>query len=283
MNIYSKIEQTHFTNSEQVFIDYVINHPEDIINSNVQELSKKCYTSVPTIYRVLNKLELSGLNELKLKIQEHLKKYNAAHQVNYNYPFLPHSTHYTIMETMDELYNQTIQDTRNLVDLEEFLKVIQALDKCKHIVIFPSLGNVYMAESFKHNMMEIGKRVEIYDNHYYQYWMSSQFTSDDLVMIITYASRSPMILDITKELKKSPAKIVLISSVNENKLINYADYHLYFSSYEDLNSKIASFSSRISLQYLLDCLFASYFNLDYEKNLKYRTECSIKINQDKKK
>ncbi|WP_418553266.1 MurR/RpiR family transcriptional regulator [Longibaculum muris] len=129
-----------------------------------------------------------------------------------------------------------------------------------------------MAESFQHNMMEIGKRVELVSNHYFQYWMSSNYKEDDVVVIISYASRAVNILDIAKELKQSKAKIVLISSIYEKELSKLADYHLYFSSYEDFNHKIASFSSRISLQYLLDCLYACYFNRDYDKHLQYRID-----------
>ena len=66
--------------------------------------------------------------------------------------------------------------------------------------------------------------------------------------------------------------MILISSTIEIPLAQYVDYHLYFSSYEDSEEKIASFSSRISLQYLLDCIYACYFNKDYIKNLHHKID-----------
>lgn len=34
-----------------------------------------------------------------------------------------------------------------------------------------------------------------------------------------------------------------------------------------MNQKIASFTSRLSLQYLLDVIFACYFNRHYQENI----------------
>lgn len=89
-------------------------------------------------------------------------------------------------------------------------------------------------------------------------------------MLISYASRTPQIMDIVHDLNKKNIPIILISSTIHTPIDQFAKYHLYFSSYEDSEEKIASFSSRISLQYLLDCIYACYFNRDYEKNLEYK-------------
>ncbi|MDE6953675.1 MAG: hypothetical protein K2P09_07680 [Erysipelotrichales bacterium] len=50
---------------------------------------------------------------------------------------------------------------------------------------------------------------------------------------------------------------------------DYADYQLYFCSYENKEEKIASFSSKLSLQYLLDCLYVFYLSRRYKENLNY--------------
>ena len=82
--------------------------------------------------------------------------------------------------------------------------------------------------------------------------------------------RTPNILDLMHELKKRKAKIILISATYEEQLSPLANYHLYMCSYESFHEKISSFSSRISLQYLLDCIYACFFNRDYEKHLNHK-------------
>ena len=272
MNLFTKIKCiSGFTESEQIFAQFILEHPYDVIQLNINQLSKSSYVSTSTIYRVIEKLDLSGLNQLKLQVSLSLQneKKNDSN-IDYNYPFTKLDSHHQIMEQMLSLYDQTLKSTFNLIDLDIFLKVVQALYNAQNIYLFPSVGNYFMAESFQQNMLEIGVKVDVIKEHYYRHWHSQLCNKNDLVIIITYASKTENILDIAKELKEKGICTVLISSTIDLPIAQYVDYHLFFSSYEDSEEKIASFSSRISLQYLLDCLYACYFNRDYEKNLAYK-------------
>lgn len=271
MNLFTKIKAMNsFTESEQTFIDFIFNHPYDVIQLNLQQLSKTSYVSISTIYRVMEKLEINGLNQLKLQISESLKNNENLKNIDYNYPFQKTNTHYQILTQMLELYDQTLKNTINLIDLDVLLHTVQALKKANNIYIFPSIGNYFMAESFQQNMLEIGVKVDVIKEAYYQHWHVQLCDENDIVMLISYAGRTPQIMDIVHDLNKKNIPIILISSTIHTPIDQFAKYHLYFSSYEDSEEKIASFSSRISLQYLLDCIYACYFNRDYEKNLEYK-------------
>ena len=271
MDLFTKIKAMNsFTESEQTFIDFIFNHPYDVIQLNLQQLSKTSYVSISTIYRVMEKLEINGLNKLKLQISESLKNNENLKNIDYNYPFQKTNTHYQILTQMLELYDQTLKNTINLIDLDVLLHTVQALKKANNIYIFPSIGNYFMAESFQQNMLEIGVKVDVIKEAYYQHWHVQLCDENDIVMLISYAGRTPQIMDIVHDLNKKNIPIILISSTIHTPIDQFARYHLYFSSYEDSEEKIASFSSRISLQYLLDCIYACYFNRDYEKNLEYK-------------
>ena len=271
MDLFTKIKAMNsFTESEQTFIDFIFNHPYDVIQLNLQQLSKTSYVSISTIYRVMEKLEINGLNQLKLQISESLKNNENLKNIDYNYPFQKTNPHYQILTQMLELYDQTLKNTINLIDLDVLLHTVQALKKANNIYIFPSIGNYFMAESFQQNMLEIGVKVDVIKEAYYQHWHVQLCDENDIVMLISYAGRTPQIMDIVHDLNKKNIPIILISSTIHTPIDQFAKYHLYFSSYEDSEEKIASFSSRISLQYLLDCIYACYFNRDYEKNLEYK-------------
>lgn len=271
MDLFTKIKAMNsFTESEQTFIDFIFNHPYDVIQLNLQQLSKTSYVSISTIYRVMEKLEINGLNQLKLQISESLKNNENLKNIDYNYPFQKTNTHYQILTQMLELYDQTLKNTINLIDLDVLLHTVQALKKANNIYIFPSIGNYFMAESFQQNMLEIGVKVDVIKEAYYQHWHVQLCDENDIVMLISYAGRTPQIMDIVHDLNKKNIPIILISSTIHTPIDQFARYHLYFSSYENSEEKIASFSSRISLQYLLDCIYACYFNRDYKKNLEYK-------------
>ncbi|MCD7949873.1 MAG: MurR/RpiR family transcriptional regulator [Erysipelotrichaceae bacterium] len=272
MNIFTKIKQkNNFTNMEQVVADYILKYPQEVIDKDIKSLSQSCYVSTSTIYRFLDKLELQGLSELKVLISSQYKEYQYEQEnIDYNYPFKKYDTHYQIAAKMSQLYDQTVAATKNLIDLEELLKVVQQIDKANRITIFPSVGNIYAAENFQHNMKDIGIHVDVETIPYLQYMSAVPLTKDDLAIVISYANRGTAMGDIVKELKRQNVPIVLISSTLPNDLFSYATYHLFFCSYEDTWNKIASFATKISLQYLLDTLYACYFNRHYDDNIEFK-------------
>ena len=272
MNIFTKIKNTkNFTNTEQVFADYILLHPSDIINDDIKSITKKAYVSTSTVYRVIDKLDLSGLSELKRLVSNQYEAYlSEVGEIDYNYPFKPYDTHHQILNKMEALYNQSIASTKNLMDLDSLLKIVQMIEETERIVIMPGIGNIFAAESFEMNMRELGVDAKVDIHPYDQHLSSYLVNKDDVVMIITYLYRAYGITDFAKNVKERGAKLILITSTVESELSQYADCHLYMSSYENREDKIASFSTRVSLQYLLDCIYACYFNRNYTENMEYR-------------
>ena len=60
------------------------------------------------------------------------------------------------MTKMLNLYDQTLHSTLNLVNLDEFGKIVQKMYDANVIALFPSIGNFFRAECFRQNMLEIG-------------------------------------------------------------------------------------------------------------------------------
>lgn len=255
-----------------------MDHSDDIMNMSASEISKKSYVSVSTIYRIIDKLNLPGLQAFKSHIHFDREKYQKELvSVDYNYPFRINNTNYEIMNKMRSLYDQTLDSTLNLIDLEEYGKIIQKMYDAATIALFPSIGNYFMAESFRQNMLELGKNVLVEKQIFYQLKVAETLKKGDLAIVISYANRTPHVEDCIRIMKKNGVTTVLISSTKESELSKLVDYHLYFASYENHEEKIASFSSRASLQFLLDCLYACYFNRDYERNLNYRIEHYVEL------
>ena len=75
MNIYDKLEQLSLTESEKILLDYVVEHSEDTMNMSASDISKNSYVSVSTIYRIIDKLELSGLQAFKSHIHFNRERY----------------------------------------------------------------------------------------------------------------------------------------------------------------------------------------------------------------
>lgn len=59
----------HLTQTEQILVDYLKDNPEEFIGLKPREVSDKLFISISTIYRLINKLGLRGVNDLKLLLQ----------------------------------------------------------------------------------------------------------------------------------------------------------------------------------------------------------------------
>lgn len=279
MNIFSKLDKlTDLTQNEKTLVCYMQNNSEDFIRMSASEISKACFISTSSIYRLCKKVGLAGLAELKvqvsLSINEYLKEQNS---LNFDYPFKQNETQNQVVLKMKELYEQTIQSSLNLIDLNTLKLVASILKKAIYIDFYTSAGNIYFAENFKFQMQEIGTFINVPIEEYHQLLTASTSDEKHVAIIVSFEGRGLITKNLANILKKNNTPIILISSTNENPITKYADYHLYLSSNENHFNKISSFSTRLSLLYLLDCIYTCYFKFDYEKNVNYKLSTYKKL------
>ena len=282
MNIFSKLNKlTNLTENEKTLVNYMGDNPEIFVKMSALEISDACFISTSTIYRLCQKLDLSGLSELKVQISmsinEYLKENNS---IDYNYPFKQNETQYQIVLKLKELYEQTLVSSLNLIDLEQLRLISNVLKKAQHIDFYTSAGNLYFAENFKFQMQEIGTFINVPIEEYHQRLTASTSDKNHIAIIVSFEARGIIIKEIADILKKNKTPIILISSTNENPLIKYANYHLYLSSNENHFNKISSFSTRLSLLYVLDCIYTCYFKFDYDQNVKYKLDTYKKLSNN---
>lgn len=283
MNIFSKLNKlTNLTENEKTLVNYMVDNPEIFVKMSALEISDACFISTSTIYRLCQKLDLSGLSELKVQISmsinEYLKENNP---IDYNYPFKQNETQYQIVLKLKELYEQTLVSSLNLIDLEQLKLISNVLKKAQHIDFYTSAGNLYFAENFKFQMQEIGTFINVPLEEYHQRLTASTSDKEHIAIIVSFEARGVIIKEIADILKKNKTPIILISSTNENPLTKYANYHLYLSSNENHFNKISSFSTRLSLLYVLDCIYTCYFKFDYDQNVKYKLDTYKKLSNNK--
>lgn len=279
MNIFSKLDKlTDLTQNEKTLVCYMQDNPENFIKMSASEISKACFISTSSIYRLCKKVGLAGLAELKvqvsLSINEYLKEQNS---LNFDYPFKQNETQNQVVLKMKELYEQTVQSSLNLIDLNILKLVASTLKKAKYIDFYTSAGNIYFAENFKFQMQEIGTFINVPIEEYHQLLTASTSDEKHVAIIVSFEGRGLIAENLANILKKNNTPIILISSTNENPITKYADYHLYLSSNENHFNKISSFSTRLSLLYLLDCIYTCYFKFDYEKNVNYKLSTYKKL------
>ncbi len=269
MNIFLKLQkQDHFSSNEKIVANYILKKPQAVLNMSYKELGQACFVSPATVYRLCDKLELSGFSDLKMKITSSLPDYLKCNDdFDFDFPVKQYQTHYEIVHNLGEDYKQTIDLTGNLFDLEQLRLVASAMKKAQVIDLYTSAGNIYFALNFQFQMQEIGVHVHVPIEDYQQRLTAASSDENHLAVVITFGGRGVLTEVLPRILSKVKTPIVLISSRDYSFKDIEPDYHLYLAHHENHYKKISSFSTRLSLLYILDTLYTSYFELDYQKNL----------------
>lgn len=130
-------------------------------------------------------------------------------------------------------------------------------------------------------MQEIDKMVNVPIEEYHQRLCAANSDETHLAIMITFGGRGLLTDLIPEILHENKTPILLISSIDGDFEKIGADYQLYISPYENHYHKISSFSTRLSILYILDVLYMSCFELDYDKNLHKKLTSYQKISPQK--
>lgn len=269
MNLFINLkENKELSKNERILADYILKHPEDVLKMSSKDLGKECFVSTATVYRLCDKLGLSGFSDLKIKITSSLDDYRKSNEdFNFDFPVNQFQTHYEIIQKIKEDYEQTLNLTANLFSLDQLRLIASAMEKAQIIDVYTSAGNINFALNFQFQMQEIGIQVNVPVDEYQQRLIAASSNENHLAIIITFGGRGILSDILPRILHKVKTPIVLISSYDYTFKYFDADYQLYISSYENHYKKISSFSTRLSILYILDVLYTCYFKLDYQENI----------------
>ena len=269
MNLFINLkENKELSKNERILADYILKHPEDVLKMSSKDLGKECFVSTATVYRLCDKLGLSGFSDLKIKITSSLDDYRKSNEdFNFDFPVNQFQTHYEIIQKIKEDYEQTLNLTANLFSLDQLRLIASAMEKSQIIDVYTSAGNINFALNFQFQMQEIGIQVNVPVDEYQQRLIAASSNENHLAIIITFGGRGILSDILPRILHKVKTPIVLISSYDYTFKDLDPDYQLYISPYENHYKKISSFSTRLSILYILDVLYTCYFKLDYQENI----------------
>jgi DNA-binding MurR/RpiR family transcriptional regulator len=268
MLLIEQLKSTAFSNSEQLLVDYLIAHPEQLDTLTASALAKMTHTNPTSLVRVAKKLGFNGWRDLK---QAYLKEWQYLNShyntIDANLPFDKSDNVLAIANKLATLEQNTIQDTVSLLQYPELKKAQNLLLQAKEILIFGSHTNAMIAQEFVTKMRRINRKVAVASTYHYQEYEAFYATPDVCAIIISYTGEHETMRKCTDLLKQNGVPIISLTSVGDNTIAQQSDCNLRISTREKLYSKIGNFTSNTSIIYLLNLLYATIFAADYDHNL----------------
>lgn len=270
MLLKEKMEMDIFSFSERIIINYLIGNTEHLEDMTTSSIARATHTHSTSVIRVAKKLNLSGWIELKkelIKEREYLK--STINDLDANAPFNSEDTFPEIINRIAIVMKESIDDSQNLIDHENFQIVCKLIMNAPKIVIFAAKSNLSAIEFFITNMIRIGYNIQVADNFDYPEFTAYNMQNEDVALFISYSGENPEIVRSLNFVKKSGAKIISFTNIGENSLSKESLYTINLSTHEKLYSKIGNFNSTTSIFFLFNALYACIFSLNYQQNMRH--------------
>ena len=278
MLIQERLERCELSVSERAAADFILKEKLNIRDMTTREIAQASFSSPSTLVRIAHKMNFRGWNELKealLKEEEYLQTHFS--DIDANLPFKKSDSIMSVAAKIAALKKESIDDTLSLITHDDLRKAVSLLNQASSINICAVSNNALICQEFQHNMRRIGKRVEVCSlqgEFAYTAWLAEP---SSCALIISYSGETPILVKAAKILKEHQIPTVLITNIGENSLLPMADCVLHICTREKLYSKIASFSTDASIEYLLDVLYSCTFRLDYDEYLQMKIRSAQEI------
>lgn len=278
MLLFQQIEELSYKYSDarKIIGEFVLNEKNHLENYTMKEIADKTYTSKSSMVRFAKALGFSGW---KAFLKEFLSEtyYEDTHytDIDPNYPFAEGTSTKDIVYKMCNLQVESILDTADQLDINELEKASDILLNVQNIALMGQSPNIHLGCLFKRKMLAIGKEILLPDGGN-QGLLAHSLGEKDCAILISYSGNNELRypLNLIPILKEHKVCLLAITGLGDNLLRQQADCVLSISSRERLYSKIGTFATEESIEYLLNLLYACYFVKHYQKNIEYKIRVS---------
>jgi len=264
-------QQMNMSPGEKSVADFIFTIGGKLNKYSTRNIADSTYTSPATVIRLCKKMGYSGFDEFK---EQYLKEINYLEQqhgdVDVNFPFSKDDTISKTANKICRLYEQTVQDTLSIMQYDMLQKAVTLIKYCDTLYVFSAGTALNHAEAFKEKMMKIGRNVVISSNLNYQLYEVNCIKKKDCALIISYSGETEKTLLVAQTCKEKNIPIIAFTSFGENTLSQLATCKLLISTRESLFHNIADFSSHLSINLLLDILYAAFYLQKYDDNYQYK-------------
>lgn len=237
---------------------------------SIKELARHSSTSIASIHRLCKKLGLEGFKELKIEMARSvaLRTARPLRSVDINFPFSAGDRARDVVPTMSTLYETTVRDTVDLIDLAQLDRAARLIDGASRVTLYTGSHNLYPAQMFEERLLSAGKEALCPVSRERSLRIALSSGPGDVAIHISYSGLGvePSIMEILTE-RKVPS--ILIGSQRAKRVRPGMDVYLMVSDREDLQSRITQFASHIAVQFVLDALYGCVFSRDYDNRLEF--------------
>lgn len=254
-----------FTPTEKEIAAQILDNPSLVENLSIHDLAKKTFASPSTIVRMCHHTGYSGYKEFRkaviseLVLREQNKKIEQRE--------LGHSNSLEdIVETITYKNIMSLEDTKNLVDLEVMRQCISLIQNARIVYMFGMGASLCAAKDAYLKFLRLNKLCFVNEDWHSQLIQARNATKDDLGIVFSYSGNTVEVVECMKALKQNHTPIIAITRCVSSPVSELADQKLYTTANESL-FRSGAMSSRISQLNIVDILYTALTSDHYDSSL----------------
>ncbi|WP_191557068.1 MurR/RpiR family transcriptional regulator [Metabacillus idriensis] len=267
--------------SEQKLADYILQHPHEVVNSTVSELSTSAKTSGAAVVRLCKSLGLKGFQDLKMRIAGDLMK-----SVEQGYRDIePSESLYRVVEKTTSNTIQIIRDTADIIDHENLKNAISLLLKAKNVHFCGVGASSIVAQDAQQKLIRINKGATAFTDMHLVATLIANADPDDVLFAISFSGETQEIINVLKLAKERGVKTIGLTHFGQTTVSSLSDVSLHTSFSNEAPFRSAATSSRLAQLYMIDILFLGMASEQYDETVQYidNTRAAIKSMTEKYK
>ncbi|MFO1442363.1 MurR/RpiR family transcriptional regulator [Bacillus sp. Bva_UNVM-123] len=267
-----------FKPTEKKAAEYILKHPDEVVNQSIQKVAEKAKVSEATIIRLSKSLKCKGFQELKLKIAYELAK---SENTNSLYEDIPSDDSMkSFIQTISHNNIQSIQNTLLVLSEEELEKAVSLISNARMVAVYGLGASAIIAQDFKQKLTRINRWCEAAFDGDTQLTISANLSNQDVAFGISYSGQTKDVFESLKVAKENGASIITLTKSGDNPISSLADVKLNTTSLER-NVRSGATSSRIAQLTVIDILFFGVTKSNPDRNIRAleRTRKAVKASK----
>ena len=255
------------TPAEQKIADYILLHPESVVNMTVKQLSEKCDTAASAVIRLCKSLGLEGYSAMKIALAGELGKLDGAYTVR-----IPTAVQGDDAQAVfGRVFNTgitTLQNTMDMLDFSTVEALTERILKAKRICVFGVGTSSVVALDASYRLAQLGLQAYAYTDILYMNVTAMNMTSDDVALFISHSGTTKAVVNAMRHAKVAGAVTGTVTSFTTGILYRECDFSLsVFADAE--NYPIEAVSARMAHMCVVDALTMTLASKKYNSIEQY--------------
>ena len=279
MSVQSRIHllDDKLTDVERKIANYILAHPEEVINATTKEIGEWTKSSAPSVVRFIKKIGYRSVNDFKLSLhsekpEKQQQKYD---DVSMNDSF---------ETTKRKLCNNailTLEETNQVIHETQINQIVNLLEEKATIFVFGIGASSIIAEDIYQKWSRIGKIVFLEKDLHILTAMLSSHKNDGVLWLISNSGMTTEVVKAAHIAKNIQMPIIAQTMLGSNPLSKLADFLIRTSIPKEAFLRSAATNSLFAQLYTVDVVFYKFLqnNEEYFKNIYESRKLIEKLNQ----